>query len=62
MAKRPTSPELSTWYVYVIGAKLKFVGIVHKQPDEQAAIKAAIEEYNVPPNQRGKLMAQQRDD
>lgn len=64
MAKRPTTkqePELHSWAVYHIAAKQKFVGFVYNQPDEQAAIKAAIEEYNVPPNERGRLLARRRD-
>ena len=63
MAKRPTKkePELHSWAVYHIAARQKFAGIVYDQPDEEAAIKAAIVEYNVPPNERGRLMARRRD-
>jgi hypothetical protein len=38
------------------------VGIVDEQPEEQAAIKRAIEEFKVPANQRDRLMAQRRRD
>jgi hypothetical protein len=40
--------------IYHIAVKQKLVGIVYNQPDEASAIKAAVEEYNVPPNERGR--------
>jgi len=57
---RPNSRPHS-WAVYHIAARQKFVGIIYDQPDEEAAIRTAIEEYNVPPNERGRLMAPRRD-
>jgi hypothetical protein len=48
MAKRPTKQRNSSWAVYHIrGTPAQFVGIVYDQPDDQAAIKKAIEEFGV---------------
>ncbi len=62
MRKRPTKPRLRSWAVYHIkGTPAKLVGIIDNAPDAETAITRAIEEYNVPPNERGRLVAQQRD-
>jgi hypothetical protein len=45
---------------HIRGTPAQFVGILDA-PDEQSAIKRAIEEFKVPANQRNRLMAQRRD-
>jgi hypothetical protein len=61
LAKRQTNPN--SWVVcHLKGTSAQFVGIVYDKPDEQAAIKRAIEEFKVPTNQRDRLMAQRRRD
>jgi hypothetical protein len=61
--KRPIKQQRNhCWAVYRIrGTPAQLVGMVHDQPDGQAAIKQAIQEYDVLANQRGRLIAQRRD-
>ena len=63
MAKRPASkPRRHWWAVYHIkGTPAKVMGFIYDAPGEQTAIARAIEKYQVPPNGRGRLMAQRRD-
>jgi hypothetical protein len=63
MAKLATTKQAEThsWAVYHIkGTPAKLVAIV-AEPDEATAIARASEEENVPPNERGRLLARRRD-
>jgi hypothetical protein len=54
MEKRPTTEQQLRWSIYHIkGTPATFVGTVDNAPDGQTAIARAIEEYDVPPNERG---------
>jgi hypothetical protein len=62
MAKRPTKQPNHSWSVYRLrGTPAQLIGIVYDQPDQQAAIRCAIEEFKVPANQRDRLIARRRD-
>jgi transposase len=52
MVKRPTKPQRNSSY-HIRGTAAQFVGMVYDAPDEQGAIRRAIEEFKIPANQHG---------
>jgi hypothetical protein len=63
MAKRPkiAAQQNHSWAVYDIkGTPAKLVAIVDA-PDAETAMALAIQQENVPPNERGRLLARRRD-
>jgi 5-deoxy-D-glucuronate isomerase len=61
MAKRPPAqPETHSWAVHHVKDAATLVAIVDA-PNAETAIARAIDQENVPPNERGRLMARRRD-
>ena len=62
MAKQPSKQTTSqSWAIYHLKhTPAKLVGIIDDAPDAEAAIARAIEEFKVPLNERGRLLARRR--
>ena len=61
MPKRPTIAAQHSWAVYHIkSTPARLVAIVDA-PDAETAMALAIQQENVPPNERGRLLARRRD-
>ena len=62
LAKAKATPQSHVWAIYHLRASpARFIGIIDDAPDEETAIARANEEYKVPMNERGRLLAQRRD-
>ncbi len=56
MTKKPLQKKLLQWKVYRLTASpAAGIGIVHA-PDEKAALKAAIKEFAITPQERDRLL------
>jgi hypothetical protein len=62
MPKRQTTKQQThSWAIYHLrGTPAQSIGVVFDQPDQESAIKIAIQEFKVPENQRNRLIARQR--
>jgi hypothetical protein len=57
MPKLRQNSQTCSWTVFIKGVPPKFVGIIDNASDAETAIELAIEQYQVPPNERGWLVA-----
>jgi 1,2-phenylacetyl-CoA epoxidase PaaB subunit len=54
--KKPTQKKPTQWKVYRLkGSPAAFIGTVYA-PDEKAALKAAIKEFEITPDQQNRLL------
>jgi hypothetical protein len=59
--KSTTAKQMCHWSIYRLrGTPAAFLGSVDAA-DEKSAIKAAIEEFRIQPQQQGRLVAQRQD-
>jgi len=62
MSKQPPEQINASWGIYLVGRiPPKFVGIIYDQPNAEAAIKQAIRQFKVRPDERDRLIALRRD-
>jgi hypothetical protein len=61
--QRPFDADVGhSWAVYSLnGTPMKFLGIVYGEPTQEAAIKRAIEQFNLPADRKDQLVATRRD-
>jgi len=57
MPKLRQTSQTYSWAVFIKGVPPKFVAIIDNAPDAQTAIEHALEKNQVPPNERGWLVA-----